>query len=56
MSGILPVMGSRSQGYRNFRRTAIKTLVQQLWREEEVGFVGWADMSMRDDRTSSKWK
>ena len=36
LSGILPVMGSRGQGY---RRMDIKTLVQQLCREEKVGFV-----------------
>ena len=48
-------MGSRGQGYRNCRRMAINTLVQQLCREEEVGFVdlwkcfvGRADMYMRD--------
>ena len=40
LSGILTVMGSRGQGYRNCRRLAINTLVQQLCREEEVGFVG----------------
>ena len=40
MSGILPVMGSMGQGYRNCWRMAIDTLVQQLCREEEVGFVG----------------
>ena len=34
LSGILPVMGSRGQGYRNYWRMAINTLVQQL------GFVG----------------
>ena len=28
--GILPVMGSKDQGYRNCRRMAIKTLDQQL--------------------------
>ena len=55
MAGILPVMGSRVQGYRNFRRMKIVTLVQQLYREEEVGHVdlwgccvGRADMFMRD--------
>ena len=36
MSGILPVMGSRDQGYRNCRRMAINTLVQQLCSEEDV--------------------
>ena len=35
-SGILPVMGSRGQGYRNCQRMAINMLVQQLCREEEV--------------------
>ena len=38
MSGILLVMGSRGQGYRNCRRMAINTLVQQLCSEEEVDF------------------
>ena len=33
-------MGSRGQGYRNCRRKAINTLVQQLCSEEDVGFVG----------------
>ena len=47
LSVILPVMGSRGQGYNNCRRMAINTLVQQLCREEEVGFVGmfcWAGL------------
>ena len=39
LSGILPVMGSRGQGYQNCQRMAINTLVQQLCREEE-GSVG----------------
>ena len=39
MSGISPVMGSRRHGYRNWRRMVINMLVQQLCREEEVGFV-----------------
>ena len=38
MSGILLVMGSRGQGYRNCRRMTINTLVQQLCSEEEVDF------------------
>ena len=48
-------MGRGSQGYRNSRRVVISTLVQQLCREEKVGFVdlwgcfvGRADMFMRD--------
>ena len=39
VSGILPVMGNTGHGYRNCRRMAIKTLVQQLYREEKFGFV-----------------
>ncbi len=39
LSGILPVFGSRSQGYRNSRRMAVNGMVQQLCREEEMGFV-----------------
>ena len=53
MPGILPVMESRGQGCRNFRRMTINTLVQQLCGEEEVGFldvwgcfVGRTDMYM----------
>ena len=45
----------QGQSYKNCRRMAIDTLVQQLCREEEVGFVdlwgffvGRADMFMRD--------
>ena len=38
LSGVLPVMGSRGHGY--CRRMAVNTLVQQLCKEEEVGFVG----------------
>ena len=40
ISGMLPVMGSRDQGYLNCWRMIINTLVQQLCREDEVGFVG----------------
>ena len=39
LSRIRPVMGSRGQGYRNCQRMAVKMLVQQLWREDEVVFV-----------------
>ena len=56
MSVILPVMGSRGHGYRNCQRMAINTLVQQLCKEEEVGFVdlwecfvGRADMFTRGE-------
>ena len=39
LSGILPVMENRGQGYRNCRRMAINTLVRHLCREQEVGSV-----------------
>ena len=55
LSGILPVIGGRNQGYRNSRRMSINRLVQQLCKEEDVGFVDlWsnfvakAEMCMRD--------
>ena len=55
LSGILPVIGSRNQGYRNSRRMSINRLVQQLCKEEDVGFVDlWSsfvakeEMYMRD--------
>ena len=48
-------MGSWGHGYRNYRSMAITTLVEQLCREEEVGFVdlwgcfvGRDEMFMRD--------
>ena len=43
LSGILPVFGTRSQGYRNSKRMAINGIVKQLCREEEVGFVDFCD-------------
>ena len=39
LSGMLPVFGTRSQGYKTSRRMAINGMVKQLCREEEVGFV-----------------
>ena len=55
LSGILPVFGTRNQGYRNSRRMAVNWMVQQLCREEEVGiidlwnsFVGKEEMYLRD--------
>ena len=39
LSGSLPVFGTRSQGYINSRRMVVNGMVQQLCREEEVGFV-----------------
>ena len=38
--GILPVMGRRGHKYRNYRGMAINMIVQKLYREEEVGFMG----------------
>ena len=39
LSGMLPVFGTRSQGYRNSRRMAVNGMVKQLCREDEMGFV-----------------
>ena len=40
LSGILPVMKGRGATYRNCKRMAINTLVEQMYEEEGVGFVG----------------
>ena len=55
LPGILPVFGTRSQGYRHSRRMAVNGIVKQLCREEEVGFVdlwdsfvGKEEMYLRD--------
>ena len=37
---ILPVMRSRGQDYQNCRRMTINKVVQEHFREVEVGFVG----------------
>ena len=37
--GILPAMGGRNQGYGNSRKMTINKLVQQLCKEEGVGFM-----------------
>ncbi len=57
LSGILPVFGTRSQGFRNSRRMAVNGMVKLLCREEEVGFVdlwdsfvGKEEMYFRDGR------
>ena len=39
LSGILPVVGSKGQEYRNCRRMVINTQVQKVCTEEGVGFV-----------------
>ena len=39
LSGMLPVLGSRSRGYRNSRRMAVNWMVKQLCSEEDMGFV-----------------
>ena len=56
LSGILPVIGTRDHIYRNCRTMAINMLVENLCREEEVGFVhlwgsfvGRADMYIKDE-------
>ena len=40
LSGILPVIGRRGHRYQNCWGMAINMLVEKLYREEEVGFVG----------------
>ena len=37
LSGILPVFGTRNQGYTNSRRMAVNGIVQELCRDDEVG-------------------
>ena len=56
LSGIMLVMGGRGATYRNCKRMAINSLVEQICEEEGVGFidlwgcfVGKEDMYMRDD-------
>ena len=39
LSGILPVMKGRGATYRNCKRMAINTLVEQMYEEEGVVFV-----------------
>ena len=48
LSGILPVIGSRNQGYRNSRRMSINRLVQQLCNDLWSSFVEKQEMYMRD--------
>ena len=51
LSGILPVIGSRNQGYRNSRRMSINSLVQQLCKEEDVGFVDlWSSFVAKEEK------
>ena len=60
LSGILPVFGTRIDGYRNSKRMdpmAINGMMKRLCREEGVGyvdlwdsFVGKEDMYVRDGR------
>ena len=54
LSGILPVKGHRGQGYRNCLTIAINMLVQQIFREKEVGFVDFWGCFF--GMTSFKWK
>ena len=50
LSGILPIMGGRSEEYRNCRRMAINTHVHKICMEEGVGFVNmWLNFVGRDD-------
>ena len=44
------MIGSRNQGFRNSRRMAINTLVQQLCREEDVGFLDlWSSFVAKEE-------
>ena len=63
LSGILPVYGNRIRGYRNSKRMAANGMVNQVRKEEEVGyvdlwdsFVGKEEMYARDDlHLSGRW-
>ena len=62
LSGILPVLGNRIDGYRNSKRTAINGMMKRLCKEEYVGyvylwdsFVGKEEMYARDGLHLS-WK
>ena len=55
LSGILPVIGSRNQGYRNSRRVSINRLVQQLCKEEDVGFVDLWSLKQAVDSGLQYW-
>ena len=55
LSGILPVLGNKIDGYRNSKRMAINGMVKRLCKEEDVGyvdlwgsFVGKEEMYVRD--------
>ena len=39
LSGIIPVFGNRIQGYRNSKTMTVKWMVEQLFKEEEVGYM-----------------
>ena len=43
ISGMLPVFGHRIQGYRNSKRMAVNGMVEQLCKEENVGYVNLWD-------------
>ena len=50
LSGVLPVIGGRKQGYSNSRRMTINRLVQQLCSEEDVGFVDlWSSFVAKEE-------
>ena len=43
LSGILPEVGNRIQGYRNSKRMAVNGMVGRLCKEEDVGYVDMWD-------------
>ena len=45
--GIVPVFGNRIQGYRKSKRMAVNGMVEQLCKEDEVGYVDLWDSFVR---------
>ena len=53
LSGILPVMGGRGEGYGNCRRMAINTQLENVCLEEGVDM--WLNFVGRDDFFHERW-
>ena len=43
------MFGNRIQGYRNSKRMAVNGMVEQLCKEEEVGYVDSCDIFVRKE-------
>ena len=53
LSGILPVFGNRTDGYRNSKRMAINGMVKRLCKEDDVGYVDlWDRRNVREGRSA----